>query len=132
MANVNKILKQQELEEAVEFILSNKASWSDFTRWATEKNGIGHTKANRMWNECWEHIQNNSDSKIQYQADSAFIELEQLKQRALQENDRRTYLEAVKYQGKIKGLEQNEWQNVNINFENVKMTWGGDNKESSS
>ena len=128
MGNVNKILRQEELEEAVEYILSNKASWSDFTSWVTEKNGIGHTKANRIWNECWDHIKDSSNSKIQYQADAAFIELENLKQLALQDNDKRTYLEALKYQGKIKGLDQNEIQNVNINFENIKMTWGGEEK----
>jgi len=123
--NKKRILKQEELEECIEYILQNKAGWTMFTNWVTGRKGIGHTKANRMWNECWEAIRENADNKIAYDVQTAFIELEDLKNRSKDNGDRRTELEALKYQNKLIGNENNDL-NVNLKVEAIDVSWNTD------
>lgn len=51
-------------------------------------------------------------------------ELEQLKEAAIIDNDRRIWLEVIKYQNKIKGGEI-ERQEIKVQG-NVKLTWGNE------
>lgn len=112
----------EDILECVEYILDNKAGWTDFTRWYTQRKGVGHTKANRMWKKAIAAITEQFKDEIDNNVSSTLIELENLKQRARQENDRRNELDAIKYQSKLKGLEI-ERQQVEHKGE-INIKWG--------
>ena len=125
MSGKKKILKNEELEECTEYILQNKAGWTQFTSWVRERDGIGHTKANRIWNKCWEQINKNSQDQISYQVTAAFLELEDLKNRSKDHGDRRTELEVLKYQNKIVGNESDRLD-VSLKVEAIDVSWNND------
>ena len=125
MSGKKKILKNEELEECIEYILQNKAGWTQFTSWVRERDGIGHTKANRIWNKCWEQINKNSQDQISYQVTAAFLELEDLKNRSKDHGDRRTELEVLKYQNKIVGNESDRLD-VSLKVEAIDVSWNND------
>lgn len=112
-----------DLDQCVEYILQHKAGWTQFTQWYTERKGIGHTKANRMWKKAMAKISDLMDDNIKGHVNKAMIELENLKARARQENDRRTELDAIKYQAKISGAEVERSQ-VDVTVENLDLKWG--------
>jgi hypothetical protein len=112
-----------DLNQCVEYILQHKAGWTQFTQWYTERKGIGHTKANRMWKKAMAKVGELMDDTIKGHVDKAMVELENLKARAIQENDRRTELDAIKYQAKISGAEIERSQ-VDVKVENVNLQWG--------
>ena len=117
------IEQQQEIDRCAEYILEHKAGWTQFTRWYTEEKGIGHTKANRMWKKAMAKVSEAMDDTIKGHVDKAMVELENLKDRARQEGDRRTELDAIKYQAKISGAEIDR-QQVDVKVEQVKLSWG--------
>jgi hypothetical protein len=117
------IEKKQQVKESAEAILSGKLGWTAFTTWAKDHFSCSHYKANQLWNLSWKLIQEDAKNKISYSAQAAFIELEDVKQWALNENDRRAYLDALKYQGKINKLEDPDTQ-ININADKIKLSWG--------
>ena len=121
--------KQVELEaqfkESAEAIMQNKWGWTQFTDWAKQRFECGSYKANKLWNGAWKHIQKETEKGITYSKNAAFIELEQLKQRSAEAGDRRTYLDALKYQGKINKLEDAD-TTINIQADNIKLKWGND------
>ena len=125
MSGKKKILKNDELEECIEYILTHKAGWTQFTSWVRERDGIGHTKANRIWNQCWEQINKNSQDQISYQVTAAFIELEDLKNRSKDHGDRRTELEVLKYQNKIVGNEKDNLD-ISLKVEAIDVSWNND------
>jgi len=114
-----------EIERCAEYILEHKSGWTQFTRWYTEEKGIGHSKANRMWKRAMAKVSEVMDDTIKSHVDRAMIELENLKGRARQENDRRTELEAIKYQAKISGVEIDR-QQIDVKIESVNLKWGDD------
>ena len=122
-------MKNSELElqykESAEAIMQNKWGWSQFTSWAKQRFECGSWKANKLWNGAWKHIQKETEKGITYSKNDAFIELEQLKERAAEAGDRRVYLEALKYQGKINKLEDPETQ-ININADKIQLKWGNE------
>ena len=122
-------MKNSELElqykESAEAIMQNKWGWSQFTNWAKQRFECGSWKANKLWNGAWKHIQKETEKGITYSKNAAFIELEQLKERAAEAGDRRVYLEALKYQGKINKLEDPETQ-ININADKIQLKWGNE------
>jgi demethoxyubiquinone hydroxylase (CLK1/Coq7/Cat5 family) len=117
------IEKEQELDKCVEYILEHKAGWTQFTRWYTETKGVGHVKANRMWKMAMAKVSETIDTSIKGHVDRALVELENLKDRARQENDRRTELDAIKYQAKISGAEIERSQ-VDVKLEAINLNWG--------
>ena len=116
---------EQQYKESAEAIMQNKWGWTQFTDWAKQRFECGSYKANKLWNGAWEHIHETTKKGITYSKNAAFIELEQLKQRAAEAGDRRTYLDALKYQGKINKLEDPETQ-ININADKIQLKWGTD------
>ena len=120
MTNID---KTEQIKQSAEYILANRLGWTAFTNWAKIEFTCTHYKANQLWNRAWELINSEVESKIAYNAQAAFIELEQLKQIALENNDRRTHLECIKYQGKINNLEAPSTV-VNVNGDNIKIHWG--------
>ena len=127
MSRKTDIEEQIDLDQSVEYILENKAGWTDFTRWYTQQQGVGHVKANRMWKKAMAKVSEMIDDDIKQTVDKTMIELENLKARARQENDRRTELDAIKYQAKIAGAEV-ERQQVDVNLKNVDLKWGQTNE----
>ena len=118
----------EEIKESVEYILENKAGWTDFTRWYTQKQGVGHTKANRMWKKALTAISDQFQNEINDSVNATVIELENLKQRARENNDRRNELDAIKYQAKLKGLEVERSQ-VDVNLKQVDLKWGNQSEK---
>ena len=113
----------EDIKECVEFILQNKAGWTDFTTWYTQKQGVGHTKANRMWKKSLTAISEQFQDEINDNVNATFIELENLKQRAKENNDRKNELDAIKYQAKLKGLEVERSQ-VDVTLNKIELNWG--------
>jgi hypothetical protein len=124
MSKSNKIEHQQHIDESVEYILQNKSGWTQFTSWAREKYGINNRMANELWKSCWEVLSKDFDERIKHTVDEALMELEQLKLSAIENEDRRIWLETIKYQNKIKGGEI-ERQEINIKG-NIVLNWGTD------
>jgi len=122
MSKANKIEHQQHIDESVEYILQNKSGWTQFTSWAREKYGINNRMANELWKSCWEVLSKDFDERIKHTVDEALLELEQLKLSAIENEDRRIWLETIKYQNKIKGGEI-ERQEINVKG-NIKLSWG--------
>lgn len=121
----NKIQTSEGIIEAVNFIFEHKANWTQFINHFKEKKGVGSLRANKLWNEAWKHINTQADMTIAYNVQTAWMETENLKNLSLEAGDRRTYLEALKYQGRIQGLDVQKID-ANVNVSNVKLNWGSD------
>jgi hypothetical protein len=118
----NKTEHKLHIEECCEYILEERSGWTQFTRWAREKYGINNRYANELWNQCWDELSKQQDKRIQHTIDKTLMELEQVKEAAILDNDRRIWLETIKYQNKIRGGEI-ERQEIKIQGE-VKLSWG--------
>lgn len=122
-------VEKQEIERQIrlsaELIMRERLSWKAFTSWACEEFSCGMYKSNKLWGKAWEYIQKQTKDGIQYSKNAAFVELEELKDQALIAGDRRTYLDALKYQGKINKLEEPETQ-INIQADSIKLKWGNE------
>ena len=122
MDKANKVEHAQHTQQNVEYILEHKAGWSQFTSWAREKYGINNRHANTMWREAWEVLNEDFADRIRNTVNETLIELEQVKMSAIENDDRRIWLETVKYQNKIKGGEI-ERAEVNVTGD-IKISWG--------
>lgn len=118
----NKFDHKKHLEESIEWIIEHKAGWTQFTTWARERYGINNRHANELWKECWKIMSKDFDERIKTTVDEALMELEQLKEQAIIDNDKRIWLEIIKYQNKIKGGEI-ERQEIKVQGD-IKLTWG--------
>ena len=105
MAKSNKVEYQQHIDESVEYILQNKSGWTQYTQWAREKCDINNKMANQMWKDAWVILNDEFSDNIRESANKALLELEQIKLSAIEADDRRTWLDVVKYQAKIQGAE---------------------------
>jgi len=126
MSKSNKLEYLENIEECVEYILQHKSGWTQFTTWAREKYGINNRHANTLWKEAWKTISSEFDDEIKNTVNKTLLELEQVKEAAIEENDRRIWLEVIKYQNKIKGGEI-ERQEVTVKGE-IKLNWGTDDQ----
>ena len=120
----NKFEHTKHIEESVEYILEYRAGWTQFTTWSREKYHINNRQANDLWKACWEVMSSDFDERIKHTVDETLMELEQLKEQAIIDNDKRIWLETIKYQNKIKGGEI-ERQEIKIQGE-VKLSWGNE------
>jgi len=118
----NKVEHQQHIEECVEYILEHKSGWTQFTSWAREKYGINNRHANTMWKDAWDVLNEEFSEEIRKTVNKTLTELEQVKMSAIENDDRRIWLETIKYQNKIKGGEI-ERQEITHKGE-IKLTWG--------
>ncbi len=124
MSKSNKIEHSQHLDESVEYILEHRSGWSQFTNWAREKYHINNRQANDLWKKSWEVINEDFEDSIKDTVNKTLLELEQVKLAAIEENDRRIWLETIKYQNKIKGGEI-ERAEVKVTG-NISLNWGTD------
>ena len=119
----NKIETENNLQECVDYILDNRAGWSQFTQWYMEKLGTNRQRANRVWSQCWAIITEDFEDNVRQSVNNALMELEVIKEEARAENDRKIWFEVVKYQNKIRGgeIERSEVKvtgDININWGN--------------
>jgi hypothetical protein len=124
MKKSNKLQHNTHIEESVNWILDNKANWTQYTNWAREKYHINNRQANDLWKKSWVIISEDFEDSVKQSVNNALLELEQLKEVAMADNDKRIWLEAIKYQNKIRGGEV-ERQEIKVQG-NVTLSWGNE------
>jgi hypothetical protein len=124
MSKSNKIENINNLQECVDYILDNRSGWSQFTSWYVEKHGANRKYANLVWNEAWKIITDDFEDSVKQSVNETLLKLERLEEEAIAENDRRIWLEVIKYRNKIRGGEI-ERSEVKLTG-NIKLNWGSD------
>lgn len=124
MSKSNKIENINNLQECVDYILDNRSGWSQFTLWYVEKYGANRKYANLVWNEAWKIITEDFEDSVKQSVTETLLKLERLEEEAIAENDRRIWLEVIKYRNKIRGGEI-ERSEVKVTG-NIKLNWGTD------
>ena len=122
MSKSNKIENISNLQECVDYILDNRSGWSQFTSWYVEKHGANRKYANLVWNEAWKIIMVDFEDSVKQSVNETLLKLERLEEEAIAENDRRIWLEVIKYRNKIRGGEI-ERAEVKISGD-IKLNWG--------
>jgi hypothetical protein len=124
MSKSNKIDNISNLQECVDYILDNRSGWSQFTSWYVEKHGANRKYANLVWNEAWKIITDDFEDSVKQSVNETLLKLERLEEEAIAENDRRIWLEVIKYRNKIRGGEI-ERSEVKVTG-NIQLNWGTD------
>ena len=124
MSKSNKIENINNLQECVDYILDNRSGWSQFTSWYVEKHGANRKYANLVWNEAWKIITDDFEDSVKQSVNETLLKLERLEEEAIAENDRRIWLEVIKYRNKIRGGEI-ERSEVKVTG-NIQLNWGTD------
>ena len=124
MSKSNKIENISNLQECVDYILDNRSGWSQFTSWYVEKHGANRKYANLVWNEAWKIITDDFEDSVKQSVNETLLKLERLEEEAIAENDRRIWLEVIKYRNKIRGGEI-ERSEVKLTG-NIQLNWGND------
>ena len=124
MSKSNKIENINNLQECVDYILDNRSGWSQFTSWYGETYGANRKYANLVWNEAWKIIMVDFEDSVKQSVTETLLKLERLEEEAIAENDRRIWLEVIKYRNKIRGGEI-ERSEVKVTG-NIQLNWGTD------
>ena len=124
MSKRNNIEHTSNIQECVDYILNNRAGWSHFTSWYMEKYNTNRQQANRLWTDAWKIITEDFEDNVKQSVTETLLKLDQIEEEAIAENDRRIWLEVVKYRNKIRGGEV-ERQEVKVTG-NVVLNWGSD------
>ena len=119
----NKIKNIQNLQECIDYIMDNRSGWTQFTSWYMEQYGANRKYANKVWVKAWEIISDDFSDSVKQSVNQTMIELERLKENAIENEDRRVWLETVKYQNKIRGGEVERSQ-VDVSVKSVELLWG--------
>ena len=123
----NNIEHTTNIQECVDYIMNNRAGWSQFTSWYMEKYNTNRQQANRLWKEAWTIISDDFEDNVKQSVQNALMELETLKEAAIAENDRRVWLEVIKYQNKIRG---GEVERIEAKVTgNITLSWGDETEE---
>ena len=80
MSKSNKIDHTTHIEESVEWILDNKANWTQYTNYAREKYHINNRQANDLWKASWKIISEDFEDSVKQSVNNALLELEQRSQ----------------------------------------------------
>ena len=89
-----------------------------------EKYGANRKYANLVWNEAWKIITDDFEDSVKQSVNETLLKLERLEEEAIAENDRRIWLEVIKYRNKIRGGEI-ERSEVKVTG-NIQLNWGND------
>ena len=126
MEKSNKIENIQNLQECVDYILNHRAGWSQFTSWYVEKYGANRKYANLVWKAAWEIIVDDFEDNVKQSVTETLLKLDTLEEAAVAENDRRVWLEVIKYRNKIRGGEIERHQ-VDVKGDlKIELNWGND------
>ncbi len=117
----NKVNHTHNLQECVDYIMDNRSGWSQFTSWYMEKHNTNRQQANRIWTDAWKIITEDFEDNVRQSVNNTLMELEVIKEEARAENDRRVWLEVIKYQNKIRGGEV-ERSEVKVTGD-IKISW---------
>jgi hypothetical protein len=117
----NKVSHTHNLQECVDYIMDNRSGWSQFTSWYMEKHNTNRQQANRIWTDAWKIITEDFEDNVRQSVNNTLMELEVIKEEARAENDRRVWLEVIKYQNKIRGGEI-ERSEVKVSGD-IKISW---------
>ena len=120
----NKIENISNLTECVDYILDNKAGWTQFTDWYVEKYGANRKYANLVWKEVWNIITYDFEDNVRQSVTETLIKLEELEEVAKTEGDRRIWLEVLKYKNKIRGGEVERHEVEHKGEVSIKLNWG--------
>ena len=120
----NKIKHTDNLQECIDYIMNNRAGWTQFTSWYMEKQGTNRQRANRVWSEAWNIITEDFEDNVKKTVNQTVLKLEELEEVARTEHDRRVWLEVIKYQNKIKGGEIERSQVELKGNITIKTNWG--------
>jgi len=118
----NNVEHTTNIQECVDYILNNRAGWSHFTSWYMEKYNTNRQQANRLWTEAWKIIMVDFEDSVKQSVTETLLKLDQLEEEAIAENDRRIWLEVIKYRNKIRGGEI-ERAEVKVTGD-IKLNWG--------
>jgi predicted metal-dependent peptidase len=119
---MNAIQHQKALDESVDYIMENLASWTAYTLWAKEKYQVKNFEANELWKEAWKVIteqisMDRRDRREYYQA-----ELERIKLQAESDGDWGNSIKALQTQIKLDGMDIQQVE-VKGGLE-IKLNWG--------
>jgi hypothetical protein len=119
---MNAIQHEKALDESVDYIMENLASWTSYTTWAKEKFTINVHQANELWKEAWKVItdqisMDRRDRREYYQA-----ELERIKLQAESDGDWGNSIKALQTQIKLDGMDVQQVE-VKGGLE-IKLNWG--------
>ena len=119
----NKIENINNLQECVDYILNHRAGWSHFTMWYMEKYGANRKYANLVWKSAWGIIIEDFEDNVKQSVTETLLKLDAIEESAIADEDRRIWLEVVKYRNKIQGGEVERHQvdvkgtlQIDVNF----------------
>ena len=119
----NKIENINNLQECVDYILNHRAGWSQFTMWYMEKYGANRKYANLVWKSAWGIIIEDFEDNVKQSVTETLLKLDAIEESAIADEDRRIWLEVVKYRNKIQGGEVERHQvdvkgtlQIDVNF----------------
>ena len=112
----NKIEHEKHILECVRKIVMENASYDEWQRFTTNEYQISHSAGNDIWKEAWKRIKEKSSKDVQSKVDLMLKKLDAIEAEAIDNNDRKIWLETTKYRGKIYGVEDNKL-NVILNHE---------------
>ena len=123
----NNIDHTSNIQACVDYILENRSGWTQFTSWYMEKYNTNRQQANRLWTEAWKIITDEFEDNVRQSINETLLKLERLEEEAVAENDRRIWLEVIKYRNKIRGGEI-ERAEVKISGD-IKLNWGAQSED---
>jgi len=129
MDKSNKIENMNNLQECVDYILNNRAGWSQFTSWYVEKYGANRKYANQVWKAAWNIIVEDFEDNVKQSITETLLKLDAIEEAAIAEEDRRIWLEVVKYRNKIQGGEIERHQVDVKGGLTIDLNWGNDPKD---
>jgi hypothetical protein len=89
-----------------------------------EKHGANRKYANLVWVESWRIITDDFEDNVRQSVAETLIKLEELEEAAKLENDRKIWLEVLKYKNKIRGGEIERHEVEHKGEVSIKLNWG--------
>lgn len=122
----NNIEHHNNLQECIDYILNHRAGWSQFTSWYMEKYHTNRQQANRLWKSAWEIITEDFEDNVKQSVAETLLKLDAIEESAIADEDRRIWLEVVKYRNKIQGGEIERHQVDIKGGLTIDLNWGND------
>ena len=79
----NNIDHTSNIQACVDYILNERAGWSQFTAWYMEKYNTNRQQANRLWTEAWKIITEDFEDNVRQSINETLLKLEQIEESAI-------------------------------------------------